>query len=208
MRRVIPTAVMMAVGLVVLLGQFGEFEALQPFRLRELSSAFTNWASIIFAFALILGLLNLLAVHWSRIRLRVEGWAYSVVLIVTVLIVLVAGLSGPNTPSAQWVFRNVQVPLQSTMLSLLVFFIASAVFRALRVRSLNTFIMLTTALIVLLGQMPIGERISLEVVQAKDWILSVPNVAGARGILLGVALGTIATGLRLLFGVDREKFFH
>jgi hypothetical protein len=28
-------------------------------------------------------------------------------------------------------------------------------------------------------------------------------MAGARGILLGVALGTVATGLRILIGADR-----
>jgi hypothetical protein len=37
----------------------------------------------------------------------------------------------------------------------------------------------------------------------KDWILNVPTLAGVRGILLGVALGTIATGLRILLGADR-----
>ena len=37
----------------------------------------------------------------------------------------------------------------------------------------------------------------------KDWVFDVPMLAGMRGILLGVALGTLATGLRVLLGVDR-----
>jgi hypothetical protein len=35
------------------------------------------------------------------------------------------------------------------------------------------------------------------------WITQVPAVAGARGLLLGIALGVVATGLRVLFAQDR-----
>jgi hypothetical protein len=34
-------------------------------------------------------------------------------------------------------------------------------------------------------------------------IVRVPAVAGARGLLLGIALGAIATGIRVLVGLDR-----
>jgi hypothetical protein len=39
--------------------------------------------------------------------------------------------------------------------------------------------------------------------ELKDWILDVPTLAGVRGILLGVALGALLTGIRLLLGVER-----
>jgi hypothetical protein len=39
--------------------------------------------------------------------------------------------------------------------------------------------------------------------EIRSWIVSVPALGGARGILLGIALGTIATGLRILMGSDR-----
>jgi hypothetical protein len=34
-------------------------------------------------------------------------------------------------------------------------------------------------------------------------IVHVPAVAGARGLLLGITLGAIATGIRVLLGLDR-----
>ena len=34
-------------------------------------------------------------------------------------------------------------------------------------------------------------------------IVDLIPLAGGRGILLGVALGSLVTGLRILFGVDR-----
>ena len=207
MRRVLPTAVMMATGFIVLLGQFTQVDVFNTLYLPQLSSLFVSWASILFAFALVLGLLNLLAVHVNRIRQRIEGWPYSVVLLATVFIVLCAGLNGVNSLSLNWIFRNVQVPLQATLLSLLVFFIASAAFRVYRTGSRAVLVMLAVAAVVLLGQMPLADSLSLDLVGATQWLRDVPAVAGARGIMLGVALGTIATGLRIILGVEREKFF-
>jgi hypothetical protein len=55
--------------------------------------------------------------------------------------------------------------------------------------------------------MPLADSLSLDLVGATQWVRDVPAVAGARGIMLGVALGTIATGLRIILGLEREKFF-
>ena len=208
MRRVLPSVVMMATGFIVLLGQFTQVDMFNALYLPQLSSLFVNWASILFAFALVLGLLNLLAVHVNRIRQRIEGWPYSLVLVATVFVVLCAGLNGVNSLSLNWIFRNVQVPLQATLLSLLVFFIASAAFRIYRLPgSRAVLVMLAVAAFVLLGQMPLADSLSLDLVGATQWVRDVPAVAGARGIMLGVALGTIATGLRIILGLEREKFF-
>jgi hypothetical protein len=63
--------------------------------------------------------------------------------------------------------------------------------------------MLLTALIVLIGQVPLSVALAPAIGDLKDWILTVPTVAGIRGILLGVALGTLVTALRLLTTLDR-----
>jgi hypothetical protein len=63
---------------------------------------------------------------------------------------------------------------------------------------------LVIVVVMLLGSVPLfllGEVTPLVVL--RDWLAHVPAVAGARGLLLGVALGTVATGLRILLGVDR-----
>jgi hypothetical protein len=60
-----------------------------------------------------------------------------------------------------------------------------------------------TAVVVLLGQVPLGRYLGDFLPRIKDWILNVPGTAGMRGIIIGVALGTIATGVRVLMGFDR-----
>jgi hypothetical protein len=190
------TAVAMAVGLIVLL----DFFFTHPI-LNGVGAAFREWAILLTAFALLLGLFNLLSVHLLRIFRRNEtGAGYSAVVVVTFAIVTVIGLwfGLPSAPM-DWVFNNLYLPLQGAFFALAAFFLATAAYRALRARNIETTWMLIAALVVLIGQIPLLGVLS----DARAWVLAVPSEAGVRGILLGVALGTIATGLRLIVGMDR-----
>jgi hypothetical protein len=190
------TGVAIAVGLVVLMDVFFTHPLLGA-----LGAAFREWTIILTAFALLLGLFNLLLVHVLRIVRRNEsGAAYSAIVLLTAtgvgMIGLLFGL--PSAPMA-WIFDNLYVPLQGAFFALVAFFLATAAYRALRARSIETTWMLLAAVVVFLGQMPLINVLA----DAKEWVLRVPSEAGVRGILLGVALGTLATGLRLLVGMDR-----
>lgn len=208
--RVIATVVAIVVGLFVLVDLFASQMAGELLGVRGLKQTINGigfflveWAGIVIAFALLLGFVNVITVHWDRIHTRKPGTIYSVVLLVSLLGTLILGLGGPNSPNGQFIFEFVLLPLEATLFALLAFFIATAAFRAFRVRNLETFFFVLFAVIVLLGQVPVGIYLWPELPVIKDWILNVPTLAGVRGILLGVALGTIATGLRVLMGADR-----
>jgi hypothetical protein len=162
-----------------------------------------GWAAIVIAFALLLGAVNVVSVHLRQIQAKKPSSLYSIVLLVSLVVTLAIGLGGPTSNGSQFIFEYVLQPLESTLFALLAIFIATAAFRAFRVRDLETFFFVLFAIIVLLGQVPVGLYLWSELPVIKDWILDVPTLAGARGILLGVALGTIATGLRVLMGADR-----
>lgn len=203
LRRTLPTAVALIVGLAVLAGMFTPYPWLDA-----IGTYLLDTAVIVAAFALFLGLLNVLRVHTDRIRQGQPGRFFSVVLIGSMLFVLVVGLpsipnqpSGPSQPILQWIFQNVQVPIQASLSALLVFFVVTAAYRLLRLRSSESAMMLIVALIVLGGQLFAGLVPILS--DLKDWILAVPTVAGVRGILLGAALGILLTSIRLLAGVER-----
>lgn len=163
---------------------------------------------IVAAFALLLGLLNVLLVHVRKIRQRAPGWPYSLILILVVLTLLVLGgpgTAGPEAPAVAFAFDYFLLPLQAAVFSLLAFFILAVAFQAVRATSWEMLLFLAAALVVVIGSTPLA-NLAPAVATAKDFLLSVPVTAGARGILLGIALGVTATGLRLTF--DGRRYFQ
>jgi hypothetical protein len=203
LKRSLPTALAIAVGVFVLAAVF----TTNPW-LDAIGTYFANTAIVIAAFALFLGLFNVVRVHARNIRERQPRSLYSFVLMAAMLIILAVGLptipgqpSGPSQPAVQWIFQDIQTPIQASFSALLVFFIITAAYRLFRVRNLESVVMLVVASLVLVGQMAVGLVPVLPAL--REWILDVPAVAGVRGIVLGVSLGALLTGIRLLLGVER-----
>jgi hypothetical protein len=164
------------------------------------------WNQIIAGFAAILGVTSLLHVHYSKIRRKEAGWGYSIVLYLSMLVTLVVGLwSGGESENSAfgWLYSYILVALQSTMFSILAFFVASAAYRAFRARSLEATVLLAAAVFVMFGRVPLGEYLVSGVGQVSDWIMSVPNTAARRGIIIGISLGGIATSIKIIFGIER-----
>ncbi|MEE2831630.1 MAG: hypothetical protein VYD18_04640 [Candidatus Latescibacterota bacterium] len=174
---------------------------------------FALWLRLVYAFAYILGLVSLLSLHWSKIRQRQAGWAYSLIVYISFgvmfLFVVYNDGNGPFTSQAttgpyQWMFTSIHVASSATMFSMLAFYISSAAYRTFRARTPEAAILLVSAIIVMLGRVPIGAYISDVIPDTMQWLMSVPNMAAKRGILMGVSLGAIATSLRIIFGIERS----
>ncbi len=203
-RQIFPVGIAIAVGLIVLLGQFFTDPSKPPSPFDQLVSYLISWGAIIAACALLLGLVNVLVFHTRRVVARDAQMPFSILILATAVVVFLIVLpSGGAGAASQWVLRYVYQPLEASFLALLVFFIGTAVYRALRVRTWEMALFALSALIVLIGSAPFMQVVSPLFPAAKDWVMNVPALAGVRGILLGVALGIIATGLRLLTGIDR-----
>ncbi len=201
---IIWAAVASAAGLVVLLDFFLEVPQLEGLRMTLVSLTV-----VLSAAALVLGLLNLLAVHWDKVGQQEKGWAYSGLLILSLMVTLVLGLLfGPDYPVVVALFNYVQLPVEASLMALLAVSLTVAGSRLIaRRRDLVSLLFVAVALLVLLGTgpWPIGgdSRFNEFVSLVRTWVAQVWAAAGARGIVLGVALGAAATGLRVLLASDR-----
>jgi hypothetical protein len=113
-------------------------------------------------------------------------------------------LWGPSGRVYTWLYDHIFAPCNSTMFALLAFFIASAAFRAFRARNVEAALLLGAAILIMVGRVPIGRAVSDVFPWLADWIIDVPNNAGRRAIMMGAALGAIATSLRVILGLERS----
>ncbi len=103
-----------------------------------------------------------------------------------------------------WIYDHVFDPCNSTMFALLAFFVASAAFRAFRARNVEAALLLGAAILVMLGRAPLGGAVSSVFPDFAQWLIDIPNNAGRRAIMMGAAIGAIATALRVIVGLERS----
>ena len=212
MRREIPIIITFVVGLAFLLRPLttGNIPLLgMPFS-DLVGKHLSPWTTIIAAFALGLASVNLLRIHGNVISRQRPGWIYSVILIVAMLFFgitrTMVELAPANRELAAFYgnfFNFLYNPLAGAMFALLAFYIASAAYRAFRLRSLEASVLLVAAVIVMAGAAPIGALVWDYFPSLQTWLLRVPNLAGQRAIIIGAALGGFATSLRILLGLER-----
>lgn len=210
MRRQVPLALCFLFGIAMIVTQFSPHSVSQ-----KVYEEVIDWNLIIMPFVLILAVATLIQTHLTRIQRRVEHWQYSLFVFAGLLTMVVIGIPfGPQNPVFEWLYNNVQVPMDATMFSLLAFFIASAAYRAFRARAFEATLLLISAMIVMVGNVPIGDYIWNSVLswipledgasKARQWILDIPNLAARRGIILGVSLGVISQSIRIILGIERS----
>lgn len=203
MRKEIPLVITFLAGTAVILGYFLDVPIFEV----TISRMVLNWAVLIAAFALALGAGNLTIVHSRAIQRRSPNWYLSVLLIVSLYGYLVLGVvRGMTSLEYQWLFHGVLVPGNATVFSLNGFFIISAAYRTWRLRNWRAALLVITALLVTLGRVGIGQAMWPELGPISSWIMSFPNAAGMRGIIIGAALGTISLGSRVILGIERSHF--
>ncbi len=212
-RAPISAAIAISIGIVILLGYFfGENAAGQSTTLGILRTYFLQGAITLAGVAILVGVGNLVSVHLKKIRTS-KGSGYSFVLLIALLLTLAIGLydifnnyqqGTPIYKNTSWLFEHIQLPIETSLMAILAVSLTYAVARLLRQRlNLLSGVFVAVVLILLLGTLPQLTASLPFLLELRAWIVEIPAVGGARGILLGVALGTIATGIRILMGSDR-----
>jgi hypothetical protein len=204
MRLQIPLAIILIMGLFTIATSF------VPARpIADLNQTFRDWYIGIITFFIFLGTFNLVRVNAGRINAKSRDWPYSIVLIASLAIMLVAGFYKGRSSMDEgrpfmYFYFNVQFPLEATMYSLLAFFVTSASFRAFRARNKQALVLLLAAVLIMLGRVPVGSIVWKGFPSVTEWIMSFPNAAAKRGIRLGIDLGLISMALRMILGIERS----
>jgi len=218
-KREVPLFITAVIGLFMILSFF------VPHQWVSVPADFLQGSAVILvAFGYVLGGANALRVNFDGIYKRSPGWQYKVVLVVALLATVIVGaiegreFLNPGMRS-KWIYDWIYSPMASTMFALLAFFIASAAFRAFRIRTVEAGLLAVAALIVMLGRVPLGDLLTDWLFQLKwlpgaphtlhlstfqEWIMDIPQNAAKRAIIIGAALGVMATGLRVILGIERS----
>jgi len=170
-KRQIPILIVTMIGSITLFGWFID----QPDVKEFVGDDATQWYDILASFAIILGALNLIKLQVQKVLYQRTGWGYSLVAVFGFIFSITAGffIKGVDDSVAQWgahvtsdgtlfkwMFDYVFSPMSATMFSLLAFFVASASYRAFRIRNFEATLLLGSGIIIMVGRVPIGGVIS------------------------------------------------
>ena len=162
-----------------------------------------NRAIVLTAITLLVAISNLVITHLRYIAVGRRGFLFSLVFITAFAATFVFGIlrGSDDMQYLRWI-KAIQVPLETALLGLLALVMMSAAIKIFRVRgwSILTVSFGLSALLFLflnLGFLPIAQNSTLFVVVTA---LQKLPVVGARGLLIGAALGAVIAALRVLFG--------
>lgn len=197
--RVFTALIAIATGILVLLGYFlPQAVGIQTLLL--------NWAIILAGVAALVGIFNLITVHTDKIRRAEKGSVYSALLVIALVATFIFGIIlRPQHQAMQVLLNGIILPVEATLMGLLTVSLLYAAIRLLRRRAdVMGIVFLLTAVLIFIGSatLPFGDMPVFGTL-VRPWVAQIWALGGARGILIGVALGTLTTGLRVLFGLDR-----
>jgi len=216
---------------VVVAFVMGTFFALQyyiphPFT-DDMLTGMSKWFIVIGGVAMGLGVVSLFYSHFYKIKRRAPAWGFSFVMFIALFGMIAVGIYFANTEVVTetgkqtlygWIYQNFMVPLQSTMFSILAFYVASAAFRAFRAKTKEATLLLIAAIIVMFARVPMGEYVYAQIPtlqiagvtlppaigEVTSWVMKTINMAAQGGISLGICLGVIAMSLKIIFGIEKS----
>jgi hypothetical protein len=212
------------------------------FSLTQAATTVGNAALVIAGFTFLLGVYNLVHIHGNKVRRRRPDWPYSMAFFAGFLVMVLFAFwkdwqtwfGGPAAPA--WVndtnpanaarphdvytflFEGLLRNLEATMFSILAFYIVSAAYRAFRIRSGEAAVLMVVALILMMGQVPLGMALTnwvpqtgvvstLRIENFSQFVLTAINSPVQRAIGFGLGLGMLAMALRIWLSLERGTYF-
>lgn len=198
-KRTIPLMIVSVMASVLVIDYFIAIPVLD-----SLGSNLKDWGTLTAAFALFLGIANISRTHILRITRRSSKWWLSLWTILVMVSFFILGLINLRAPAyVQW-YTIIQSGIGTTTNALLAFYISSAAYRALRIKTSESAILVIAAVLAMMFNAPVGGAIHPMLPEVGKWVLDVPNAAAFRGVILGIATGVIALGVRMILQIEKS----
>lgn len=195
-----------------------------------------DFTNILVAFILGLGIFSLARVHFRRLFKMQKDWGFSLVLIIAMVSMIVCGyvefaFKMNNTLEANqsnlfvigkdFLFDGLLQEMEAGMFSVIAFYILSAAYRAFRIRSIESTILLCAALLMMLslmgglvflvdkmfdgwtGQDPASFINNFRLGSIAAWVTDNIQSPSIRAMDFGIGLGALAMGLRLWLSLEK-----
>jgi hypothetical protein len=201
MRRSLPVALVVVVGIILLL----DFVVINP-TVAGLADALLELIVLLAAAAAVAGAVALVLRHWTDLAERRHDPLGSIVLLAGFGVMLLAGLypgsTGVSGPAVRWLVAALLAPLVASLFGMLFFFLLMATRRGLALRPRQTALMLVAAIAAIVLLLPIGGSGGTWLAGAAGWAMDVPIGGVFRGLLIGVAIVTAVHAARVLLAID------
>lgn len=202
MRRTSVLIVTMASGIIMLI------TSLLPGKLPQtIYTTLLNWVMLIAAFAGIITIINLMRQHWTKVTNIQSQDIKSAYVLFAFIITLGLGIYlKPDHAVFQKIVTNIQYPIEGTLLGILgiVLIVAAIKLYPNKPGWMSLVFLLSTIVFLVVG----SGILSVDSKSAfwKDALAAINTlpVAGSRGILIGVAIGAVITGVRVIFSLDKN----
>jgi len=196
-------------------------------------SPVSEYIQLILIWTIGLGIISLSIVHGQRLLKRMPGWHNSLAFFLAMISFIVIGYISHlgkvpavgahkdfllGTVITYKTLYGFLVNLDSTMFALLAFYIASAAYRAFRVRTVEAGLLMVSALIVMLGLVSFGVWLTSGIPadsawaffrfeRLYSWLMNWFNMPVQRAVAIGVAVGGLAMAMRIWLSLERGSFF-
>lgn len=200
-KRQLPLIILAVVAVLLMAVKFLNFGEFGANTIKELDT----WSQVTYEFAFLLGAINFFRLHYSNVTRKRTKWVYSGIalaaMIISTVIILINGVNGELSV---FVVEKIADRIDSAIYALLGFYVCSAAYRSFKLKNLEATILLAAAVLLMLAQAPIGDAMFPGISKVGEWIVSVPNSAGMRGIRLGAGIGAYAASIRVVLGLERS----
>lgn len=201
MRAPLSTAIAIAAGGLTLLGLLVPADPLIAIRTRLI-----EWVIVLAGIAGLVAIIHLLSVHWRKLTARRNKNINSAFLLIAFVITFITGITlKPSHPTMQRIVTHIQIPIEASLMGVLAISLTVAAIRLFQKRGgwMSVLFAISAFVFLIIGSGFLSASANIPVLKDVLAAMNALPIAGARDILIGVALGSLTAGLRVLLGSDR-----